>query len=76
MAGVSCRNRQRRCGWHHALATAFLATAFFAGAFTTDFLAVAVAATPVRPRIERYPWPLGGALALALVAWPLRRRSP
>ena len=37
---------------------------------------VAVAATPVRPRIERYPWPLGGALALALVAWPLRRRSP
>ena len=36
---------------------------------------VAVAAAPVRPRIERYPWPLGGALALVLVAWPLRRRG-
>lgn len=29
----------------------------------------------VRPRIERYPWPLGGALAIALLAflWPRRR---
>jgi len=34
---------------------------------------VAVAAAPVRPRIERYPWPLGAALLLALVAWPARR---
>ena len=36
---------------------------------------VAVAAAPVRPRIERYPWPLGAALLLALMAWPLRRRG-
>jgi Ca-activated chloride channel family protein len=34
---------------------------------------VAVAAAPVRPRIERYPWPLGAALVLAIVAWPLQR---
>ena len=31
----------------------------------------------VRPRVERYPWPLGGALACGLlaVAWPRRRRA-
>ncbi|WP_372018781.1 vWA domain-containing protein [Pseudoxanthomonas sp. 10H] len=34
---------------------------------------VDVAAAPVRPRIERYPWPLAAALALAIVAWPLQR---
>ncbi len=34
---------------------------------------VAVAAAPVRPRIERYPWPLAAALALAVLALPLRR---
>lgn len=34
---------------------------------------VKVAAAPVRPRIERYPWPLGAALALAIIAWPLQR---
>ena len=36
---------------------------------------VAVAAAPVRPRIERYSWPLGAALVLVIVAWPLRRRD-
>ena len=36
---------------------------------------VAVAAEPVRPRIERYAWPLAAALALALAAWPLGRRG-
>lgn len=30
---------------------------------------------PVRPRIERYPWPLGLALATALLALLLRRRG-
>ncbi|AKC86080.1 vWA domain-containing protein [Pseudoxanthomonas suwonensis] len=34
---------------------------------------VAVAAAPVRPRIERYPWPLAAALVLAIVAFPLAR---
>lgn len=34
---------------------------------------LAVAAAPVRPRIERYPWPLGAALLLALAGWPLLR---
>jgi Ca-activated chloride channel family protein len=31
----------------------------------------------VRPRVERYPWPLSGALACGLlaVAWPRRRRA-
>ena len=31
----------------------------------------------VRPRLERYPWPLGAAFALALLAfaWPQRRRA-
>lgn len=29
----------------------------------------------VRPRIERYAWPLGGALALALLAFAVKRRS-
>ena len=31
----------------------------------------------VRPRVERYPWPLGAALACGLlaVAWPRRRRA-
>jgi Ca-activated chloride channel family protein len=31
----------------------------------------------VRPRVERYPWPLGGALACGLLAaaWPRRRRA-
>ena len=32
-----------------------------------------VAAAPVRPRIERYPWPLAAALVLAILAWPLQR---
>ena len=36
---------------------------------------VDVAAAPVRPRIERYPWPLGAALALAILAWPLQRAT-
>lgn len=30
----------------------------------------------VRPRLERYPWPLGAALAVALLALLLRRRAP
>lgn len=34
-----------------------------------------VAAAPVRPRIERYPWPLGAALVLAMLAWPLQRAA-
>lgn len=34
---------------------------------------LAVAAAPVRPRIERYPWPLGAALLLALAGGPLLR---
>jgi Ca-activated chloride channel family protein len=29
----------------------------------------------LRPRIERYPWPLGGAIACALLALLLRRRA-
>jgi len=30
----------------------------------------------IRPRLERYPWPLGIALGCALLAaWPLRRRA-
>ena len=29
----------------------------------------------VRPRIERYPWPLGLALALGVLALLLRRRG-
>ncbi|GAB3515036.1 vWA domain-containing protein [Pseudoxanthomonas daejeonensis] len=37
---------------------------------------VEVAAAPVRPRIERYPWPLGMALVLVIVAWPLSRIAP
>lgn len=36
---------------------------------------VDVAAAPVRPRLERYPWPLGAALLLAFAAWPLGRRG-
>ena len=35
--------------------------------------AVAVAAAPVRPRIERYPWPLAGALVLAVLAFAASR---
>ena len=34
---------------------------------------LAVAAAPVRPRIEIYPWPLGAVLLLALAGWPLLR---
>ena len=30
---------------------------------------------PLRPRIERYPWPLGAALAAGLLAVALRRRA-
>jgi Ca-activated chloride channel family protein len=37
---------------------------------------VAHAARPVRPRIERYPWPLGAALACALLSLAVPRRSP
>jgi len=33
------------------------------------------AARPVRPRIERYPWPLAGALLLALLAFALPVRG-
>ncbi|WP_246429025.1 vWA domain-containing protein [Pseudoxanthomonas broegbernensis] len=36
---------------------------------------VSVAAEPVRPRVERYAWPLAAALVLALAAWPLGRRG-
>lgn len=36
---------------------------------------VAVDAAPVRPRIERYYWPLGAALVLVVAGWPLRRRA-
>jgi len=38
--------------------------------------AVTVAAAPVRPRIERYPWPLAASLALAALALALSRFSP
>ncbi len=36
---------------------------------------VDVAAAPVRPRIELYPWPLGAALLLMVAGVPLRRRG-
>lgn len=36
---------------------------------------ISAAAEPVRPRIERYPWPLAMALLLGLAAWPLGRRE-
>ncbi len=36
---------------------------------------VKVDAAPVRPRIERYGWPLSAAMLLSLLAWPLGRRA-
>ena len=36
---------------------------------------IEISAEPVRPRLERYHWPLGAALLLGLAAWPLGRRG-